>query len=167
MKEPKIQRKIRDLRNCLYRIHEGSLAKISSQTNIAQQMSIDEGTAEAFTKNLKGNVFIVQAAQVNTQVISDSSKALQFLDGIADALQSGQDMLDMAIAKLIYNEGRTAAEIEQLVQKSTSDLAITNTKSVTAAARLIGLKRTTFVERRRKLKLVENTPTEDIIEVGD
>lgn len=145
-----IQKRLIDLRRCLDKILEAPLeSETSIKAQVTQSLILDKNGAEALaalSQDIDGNVFLIQAAQINAQVIRNSAKALRYLTKIEQLYAEQSVALDQALEELV-NKGWKFGEIEKLVKEKCFKLALVNNKNIkAAAARQLGIKRTTLHE---------------------
>lgn len=157
-----IRKKLIDLRSCLDKILE---APIESSTNIKAQVTqslvMDKDGAEALaalSRDIDGNVFLVQAAQINAQVIRHSAAALRHVTEIERCFLEDGNTLDNVLDDLL-KKGWRLPEIEQMVRDKCFDIMERNIKfqradgtlKISEIAKKLGLKRTTYSEQKKRL----------------
>ena len=155
-----IRKKLIDLRGCIDKILEAPLESATNiKAEVVQSISMDKDAIEALgalSERIDGNVFFVQAAQINAQVIKHSAAALRHLTEIERYCYENGLSLDQILDELI-KKGWKLPQIEQLVRdkcyeiverKVTDDEGKQNHAEV---ARRLGIKRTTYVESRKRL----------------
>ena len=152
-----IGKHIIDLRRCLDRILEAPLESASNvKAEILQTITMDESGAKALAalaKDIEGNVFIVQRAAINAQVVHNSAKALRYLNDIEREYAEDGASLDMALEKMM-KKGWRYPEIQELVKdkcyKIAEETCGKNNGKVnkTKIAEKLGIGRTTYLRQK-------------------
>lgn len=149
-----IGKKLLDLRDCLYRILDNPVESAKQTTNIAQQITVDDETLKGIAET-RANVFIINSAQVNAQIISESGKALKYLDDIRTHFDEFGSGIDHYLSILIKN-GWNLDAIESMVRRKCFEIAEKTTNTQKQTAKKLGINRTTYLERRKQYRREED-----------
>ncbi len=144
------------LRACLNNILDNPCH--SRNSNITQSMIVDQEGADVLSKlsnSISGNVVLVQAAQINNQVVRNSAKALKYLNDIEmrhnseqSRLTGDEDMLEKALEQLLFRRLLELKEIDELVHRKCFEIVERRGRSNAEKARRLGLKRTTYLSQK-------------------
>ena len=149
-----IRKKLIDLRECIDKILEAPLESSASiKAEVVQSISMDKDAIKALgalSEKIDGNVFFVQAAQINAAVIKHSAAALRHLTEIEKYCYENGVSLDQCLDDLI-KKGWKLPEIEGMVRDKCFQIAERLEKSKAATARRLGVGRTTYIEQKKRL----------------
>jgi DNA-binding NtrC family response regulator len=150
----RIRRGIYDMMNAPFK-HDHTQAQIS------QRLRVGDKTLREIRSEEGQQVYIIQAAQINMQqtINEHGTHTLERLDQLRDLLleQSAEGNIFQALLDK-FNEGFTLAEVRDQVEKAYIMISLMNSPNRTAAAKRIGLARTTLGE---KLKRIERKELEE------
>lgn len=152
-----LTKKLLDLDNCLHRLLEGPAETVKSSAEVLQKMSLGVDDIKSLAENRTGNIVInlIQAAQVNSQVVCEVSKAQRYLDDIKGYLSEAGDGIEYHLSKLIKS-GWNLDAIESMVRRKCFEIAESTTETHNQTAKRLGIKRTTYLERRKKFRREED-----------
>jgi len=142
-----VHRKFFDLREALYKILQTPAEVPMVRSKIKQHLSIDRDAAEAFAKN-GGNIIILQAAQINNQITYHASKALEHLDALESSYYE-QAGLDAALTSC-FSKGWRLPELLDHIEGKALAWAEAKSDSPSKIASFLGIKRTTYIERKKR-----------------
>ena len=155
-----IRKKLIDLRGCIDKILEAPLESATSiKAEVVQSISMDKDAIKALgalSEQIDGNVFFVQAAQINAQVIKHSAAALRHLTDIERYCYENGLSLDQNLDELL-KKGWKLPQIEQLIRDKCYEIIERKVKDVEGkinqaeVARQLGVKRTTYIESKKRL----------------
>jgi len=149
-----IRKKLIDLRACLDKILEAPLeTQTSIKAQVAQSLIMDKNGAEALaalSKDIDGNVFLVQSATINAQVIKQGAAALRTVTEIERLCYENGVSMDQVLEGLI-KKGWRLPEIEKMVREKCFKIMERKKLSGAESAKRLGIKRTTFVEQKKRL----------------
>ena len=155
-----IRKKLIDLRGCIDKILEAPLESSASiKAEVVQSISMDKDAIEALgalSEKIDGNVFFVQAAQINAQVIKHSAAALRHLTDIEKYCYENGLSLDQVLDELL-KKGWRLPQIEELVRDKCFEImehkvADEDGKvNKTEVAKRLGIKRTTYFHQKNRL----------------
>ena len=155
-----IRKKLIDLRGCIDKILEAPLESAASiKAEVVQSISMDKDAIEALgalSDKIDGNVFFVQAAQINAQVIKNSAAALRHLTDIERYCYENGVSLDQNLDDLL-KKGWKLPQIEQLIRDKCFEIMERKVKNIEGksnkaeVARRLGINRTTYIERKKRL----------------
>ena len=155
-----IRKKLIDLRGCIDKILEAPLESAASiKAEVVQSISMDKDAIEALgalSDKIDGNVFFVQAAQINAQVIKNSAAALRHLTDIERYCYENGVSLDQNLDDLL-KKGWKLPQIEQLIRDKCFEIMERKVKNIEGksnkaeVARRLGIKRTTYIESKKRL----------------
>ena len=142
------------LRKKLYGIIKASSEQPAVRSEINQYLKVEDDTF----KDLKGNVIIIQNAAINSQVINQGTEALKVLDDLQKNYIE-TDGLASSIQEL-YLRGTPALDIFEIVRGVCINIAERTTGDTAKAAKSLGIKRTTLIAWRKRLRLKQLTINE-------
>jgi len=139
-----ITKKIADIKGTLRKILESPIESTTIKAQVAQQISMDEHAIRAMMENKdSGDIYIVQAAQINAQTIKHSAVALQQVDELNQLIRDGIGNLEEELGKLL-NQGWKEPEILDRVKKFNRAWVRDKVKTKKAQANRLGLKESTY-----------------------
>lgn len=159
-----VAKQFKDLKKKLYEIISAGANNPKStrvKSEISQYLRVDD--------NFKSDkpLIIIQNAQINSKVVCNTTEALQIIDDIEMGLL-GSGTLD-SLLNAYLDQGYTWPEIKDLIQSTYFTIAEQRTSTSAAAAKILGVGRTTIPEfkarlKKKRLECIQESD-DDIIEI--
>lgn len=159
-----LSKRMLDLEECLKDLADAPAEAVRATSEINQSLSIDPETAEALTKNTTGNVIIVQAANIDSKILHNTNKAVQHFHKLKEHVNSDSYELENAV-EILFKKGYKIEAIQRIVEECLYELALEATRTKKAAAELLGVGRTNFLDRRKQHRRNQNRRITDIIDL--